>query len=54
MIFAAIILFIRYGIPILGITLTKIFHNSKVLSNDIKAKKCICIILYFIFGIWLV
>lgn len=53
MIFAAIILFIRYGIPILGITLTKIFHNSKALSNDIKIKKSICIILYFIFGIWL-
>lgn len=53
MIFAAIILFIKYGIPILGITLTTVLYNSKVLNNDIKLKKAICIILYVVFGIWI-
>lgn len=38
-IFAAIILFIEYGIPILGISLTKVLYNSKVLNYNIKAKK---------------
>ena len=38
-IFAAIILFIEYGIPILGISLTKVLYNSKVLNYNIKRKK---------------
>ncbi len=53
MIFAAIILLIKYGIPILGVTLTTVLYNSKVLNNDIKLKKAICIILYVVFGIWI-
>lgn len=53
MIFAAILIFIEYGIPILGITLTTILYNSKLLNNDVKLKKAICIILYIMFGIWL-
>ena len=52
-IFAAIILFIEYGIPILGISLTKVLYNSKVLNYNIKAKKNICTILYVTFVIWL-
>ena len=34
MIFAAIILLIEYGMPILGITLTTVLYNSKLLNND--------------------
>ena len=52
-IFAAIILFIEYGIPILGISLTKVLYNAKVLNYNIKAKKNICTILYVTFVIWL-
>ena len=52
-IFATIILFIEYGIPILGISLTKVLYNSKVLNYNIKAKKNICTILYVTFVIWL-
>ena len=52
-IFAAIILFIEYGIPILGISLTKVLYNSKVLNYNIKKKKNICTILYVTFVIWL-
>ena len=54
-IFAAIILFIEYGIPILGISLTKVLYNSKVLNYNIKAKKkymyySLCYICYMVNG----
>lgn len=53
MIFAAVIAFIMYGIPILGLVSTKIWYDSNLMNSNKKSKKVICFALYLIFGMWL-
>lgn len=52
-ILAAVIVFVMYGIPILGIVFTRLWQRSSLEEGNQKNKKVICSVLYGIFGLWL-
>lgn len=54
MIMAAMIAFKMFGIPILGLVFTNMWHGSNLMSSNKKLKKIISSALYFLFGIWLI
>lgn len=51
--FGSTLAFITYGMSMLGLVFTKLWHDSKLMSSNKKLKKIICLALYFIFGAWL-
>lgn len=52
-IIAAIISFIMYGMPLLGLLFTKKWYGLNLRSSNKKTRKIICVALYLIFSIWL-
>lgn len=51
---ASILLFITFGMPVLGLMFTKIWFSSESFKNNKKLKKIIGYSLFIIFGIWLI
>lgn len=54
MFFASILLFITFGIPVLGLVITKIWYDSNLIKKNKKIKKIISYSSYFVFGTWLI
>ena len=51
--FTAALVFIKYGISILGFIFTRIWYCSKLMSSNKKLKKIICVVLCLAFGMYL-
>ncbi len=52
-IIGAILAFLFFGVPILGLVFTKIWFNSHFMSKYYENKKAICTISYLVFATWL-
>lgn len=51
---AGFIMFVMYGVPLLGILLIKKFYSTNLMKSNPKIKKIVCVSLGSMFGIWLI
>lgn len=54
MFLAGFLMFVAYGVPLLGILLIRKFYSSNLMKNKKKIKQILCVSLSSVFGIWLI